>query len=287
MSRESSLAAAHVVTLLRSFYRRDADESHEAVDINKLAAATVSITRPRWFDMPQQHGLAVEVVQEFDDVGCVQGNAAELRDALTNLLFNAVDALPQGGEIFVRTHRDGDEIVLEVADTGTGMPDDVREKCLEPYFTTKGVQGSGLGLSMVMAIADRHRGRLSIASQVGKGTTICLHRPAAKVAAATTAVAALPDERATCRVLCVDDDPRVLRAVEGMLRQLGHQVTACESGADALERIGRGSFDVLRWPAVRSSYRRTLESCCSPAGRTGSRSKATCRKVWTNSWASR
>ena len=138
MSFDSSLAAAEVVKLLRNFYRRDTAESFEPVDINKLAAETISLTRPRWFDMPRRHGLVVQVHEDFADVGCTAGNAAELRDALTNLLFNAVDALPQGGDVTVRTRSVADEIILEVADNGSGMSDEVREHCLDPYFTTKG-----------------------------------------------------------------------------------------------------------------------------------------------------
>ena len=245
MSFDSSLAAAEVVKLLRNFYRRDATESFAPVDINQLAAETISLTRPRWFDMPRRHGLVVQVHEDFSDVGCTPGNAAELRDALTNLLFNAVDALPQGGDVTVRTRLIAGEIILEVVDTGTGMSDEVRERCLDPYFTTKGAQGTGLGLSMVLGVVERHHGRLSIDSKPGHGSTIRLTLPRAErvAAAAPQPIAANRDRR--LRILCVDDDSRVLKSLEGMLGQLGHDVTTTNSGADAIARCGAGQFDVL------------------------------------------
>lgn len=245
MSRESSLAAAEVVKLLRNFYRRDTSEALEPIDLNKLAAATISLTRPRWFDMPRQHGLVVQVREELGDVGLVLGNAAELRDALTNLLFNAVDAMPQGGQITVRTRRAGHGVCLEIEDTGTGMSDEVREHCLDPFYTTKGMQGTGLGLSMVHGIVERHRGRLEIDSEQGRGTTmrVTLARAEASSLAAPAAPRRRQDDRK--RILCVDDDIRILKSLEGMLGKLGHDVTTVSSGAEAINRIAAGQYDVV------------------------------------------
>ncbi len=245
MSRESSLAAAEVVTLLRNFYRRDASETLEPVDLNKLVSVTISLTRPRWFDMPRRHGLVINVCEELGEVDCVLGNASELRDALTNLLFNAVDAMTEGGDITVRTRPLGDEIALEVQDTGAGMSEEVREQCLEPYFTTKGTQGTGLGLSMVVGIAQRHRGRLEIDSCPGRDTTMRLVFPRAQLAPVATTAAESSRLHGPKRILCVDDDRRVLKSLEGMLRQLGHDVTSTASGAEAIQRVGSERFDVL------------------------------------------
>ena len=247
MSFESSQAAAEVVKLLRNFYRRDATDSFEPVDVNRLASETISLTRPRWFDMPRRHGLVVHVHEDLADVGCTAGNAAELRDALTNLLFNAVDALPHGGDVTVRTRLVAGEIVLEVADTGTGMSDEVREHCLDPYFTTKGVQGTGLGLSMGVpwALSTAISGQLTIDSQSGHGSTIRIALPRVErtADAAPQPIAAAHDPRR--RILCVDDDSRVLKSLSGMLGQLGHEVTTTNSGADAIARASTARFDVL------------------------------------------
>lgn len=245
MSYDSSLAAAEVVKLLRNFYRRDTAETFEPIDVNKLVSETISLTRPRWFDMPRRLGLIVRVQENLSDVGCTSGNAAELRDALTNLIFNAVDALPQGGDVTVRTRQIGNEIALEVCDTGTGMSDEVRERCLEPYFTTKGAQGTGLGLAMVLGVVERHRGRMTIDSRPGHGTTIGLVMPRADRSSSTAQQPATAGPSDRCRILCVDDDARVLKSLEGMLRQLGHEVATTNSGAEAIARIGSGGYDVL------------------------------------------
>jgi signal transduction histidine kinase/ActR/RegA family two-component response regulator len=245
MSRDSAVAAGEVVKLLRSFYRRDGNDALAPVDLNKLASETISLTRPRWFDMARRNGLAVEVREELANVGYALGNAAELRDALTNLLFNAVDAMPQGGVITVRTRRDGNEVILEVEDTGTGMTDEVRERCLEPFYTTKGTHGTGLGLSMVHGIVERNRGRMTIDSQLGRGTTIAVHLVPTEVHSESGAA---PDDRGQNRrkrILCVDDDVRVLKSLEGMLRQLGHEVATTTSGADAIDRVKSQDYDVL------------------------------------------
>lgn len=245
MSRESSLAAAEVVTLLRNFYRRDTDETLEPVDINKLAAITISLTRPRWFDMPRRHGLTVHVHEDLHDVGFVLGNTSELRDVLTNLLFNAVDAMPEGGDITIRTRRAGDKAVVEIIDNGTGMPDEVREQCLDPFYTTKGTQGTGLGLSMVHGIIERHHGRLEIDSQLGRGTTIRFILPSAQAAPSEQEAPQDADENSPRRILCVDDDQRVLLSLAGMLRQMGHEVATIGSGAEAIEHLQSASYDVL------------------------------------------
>jgi CheY-like chemotaxis protein len=125
------------------------------------------------------------------------------------------------------------------------MTDEVREKCLEPYFTTKGTQGTGLGLSMVHGIVERNRGRLEIDTQSGRGTTIRLIFPRAEIAPAAAARPSVAGDACHRRVICVDDDTRILKALEGMLRQLGHDVTTTDSGADVIRRIEAESYDVL------------------------------------------
>jgi signal transduction histidine kinase len=271
MSRDSAVAAAEVVKLLRSFYRRDANDALEPVDLNKLASDTISLTRPRWFDMPRRNGLVVEVREDLGDIGPALGNAAELRDALTNLLFNAVDAMPQGGVITVRTRRDGDEVLLEVADAGTGMSDEVRERCLEPFYTTKGMQGTGLGLSMVHGIVERNRGRMTIDSQLGRGTTVALHLTRAEVQVASAISPAHRGQDRRKRILCVDDDVRILKSLEGMLRQLGHDVVTPTSGCP--------TWTGEKSPAPPSAWRPIPACSSSPAGPTAWRSKATCPKA--------
>ena len=169
--------AARIVHRLRGFYRTEEEEERLPIDLNQLIEQAVSWTRPRWQTTATAAGRTITVTANPGKIPCVAGDAAELREALTNLIFNAVDALPQGGAITLCTRAEADAVVLTISDNGTGMSEEVRQRCLEPFFTTKGESGTGLGLSMVFGIIRRHGGTIDIASEMGKGTTFTLRLP--------------------------------------------------------------------------------------------------------------
>ena len=170
--------AGKVVNRLREFYRhREENEFFVPVNINDLVGEAIALTEPKWKVEAEAQGVSVDVRTDLQEVPPIAGNAAELREALTNLIFNAVDAMPRGGTITIRTYRDDGYVVLEIGDTGTGMTEEVRRRCLEPFFTTKGEHGTGLGLSMVYGILQRHQGTIDIETEVGKGTTFIIRLP--------------------------------------------------------------------------------------------------------------
>src|SRR5581483_9305184 len=172
---------AQIVARLREFYRRREDrEPLLAVQLNHLVQQVMDMTRPRWRDMPQSKGFVVEMQTELTpDLPEVTGTESELREALTNIVLNAVDAMPGGGKLNIRT-RLGEvaskgeprptHVVLEVVDTGIGMDEETRRRCLEPFFSTKGKRGTGLGLAMVYGVMERHEGGIEVQSEPGKGT---------------------------------------------------------------------------------------------------------------------
>ena len=123
-------------------------------------------------------GRKIEVELDLEKLSPVSGNPAELREALTNLIFNAVDAMPAGGTVTLRSRAEDNAVLFEISDTGTGMSEDVRTRCLEPFFSTKGDKGTGLGLSMVFGIIKRHNGTLDIESAVNRGSTFRIRFPA-------------------------------------------------------------------------------------------------------------
>ena len=173
----------------------------------------------------------------------VAGDPAALRELLTNLVLNAVDALPHGGRITVETRVDGAAVVLAVGDTGVGMSDEVRRRAHEPFFTTKGVKATGLGLSVAYGIARRHGGELTIASAEGGGTTVVVQLPPAT---RIRAPATTPARRRPLRILLVDDEDEVRHALGEMLASEGHTVVMAGSGADALRRLeADDAIDVL------------------------------------------
>ena len=247
MLRTSAKDAASVVSRLREFYRpADTDEEFPIVDLAKIVQQAVSLTEPKWRSQTQAKGLTVEVTVEMKASPFVAGEESALREVLTNLIFNAVDAMPEGGRIALETSIEGGDAVIHVRDTGTGMSESVRQRCLEPFFSTKGELGTGLGLSMVYGIVERHRGKLEIESAAGQGTTFIIRLPLAENSTASApAIPAEAKPRLSLKVLVVDDEPSVLEVVSSYLRLDGHAVATAASGREALEKFRRNHFDLV------------------------------------------
>ena len=206
----------------------------------------VTLTQPKWKGQMQAAGVMIDIARELGDVPPVRGDESALREVLTNLIFNAVDAMPRGGKITMRTRRDGNFALIEVADSGTGMTEEVRKRCLEPFFTTKGERGTGLGLSMVFGIIQRHTGTVEIESEVGKGTTFILRLPLQRMNDTVTAAAADAGEALrSLGILVVDDEPQVREFISAALTGDGHRVETANDGADGLRRFRDGTFDVV------------------------------------------
>jgi signal transduction histidine kinase len=172
---------AHVVSRLRDFYRpRGAEDLLEPLDLNEIVTQSIALARPR--GAKRENGKEVSFQTDFDGNVTAAGIGAELREVLTNLIFNALDAIPGAGVITLRTQSRDGAAILEVSDTGAGMTPDVKERCLEPFFTTKGDHGTGLGLAMVFGIIKRHQGTLEIDSEPGRGTTFRISLPSVSLA---------------------------------------------------------------------------------------------------------
>jgi CheY-like chemotaxis protein/anti-sigma regulatory factor (Ser/Thr protein kinase) len=228
---------AATVSRMREFYRqREPQLMLAPVQLNELVPQVVDLTRARWSDMPQQRGVTIDLRTSLDArLPVIMGAASEIREALTNLILNAVDAMPQGGVLTVRTCvGEPGQVHLEVSDTGVGMDEAARRRCLEPFFTTKGERGTGLGLAMVYGVAQRHSAEIDIESAVGKGTTVRLCFPAAvsAVMPEETVAASVPTG---LRILIVDDDPVLLRSLRDTLEADGHEVVAANSGQQGID----------------------------------------------------
>lgn len=243
--------SAMVVGRLREFYRpRAPDDVFLPINPAKLMQETATLTRPKWRAQAHAAGRKVAVRLDLRAVPDVPGNAAELREVFTNLIFNAVDAMPEGGTITLRTSvraEDG-RVLLEVADTGIGMSDEIRRRCMEPFFTTKLDAGTGLGLSVVYGIIKRHDGEVEILTAPGDGTTIQISLPAAASPAGGAASSTDGEARRPGRplkVLLVEDDPAVREVVSEYLRRDEHEVSPAVTGREALEKFDGGTFDLV------------------------------------------
>jgi len=240
---------AQTISRMREFYRQRGEEVRlAATSINALVEQVIELTRVRWCDIPQQRGVVIEMRAELcAALPCVRGDESEIRDALTNLMFNAVDAMPDGGVLTVRTRvaegppppsgtRPERIVVVEVSDTGCGMDEDTRRRCIEPFFTTKGERGTGLGLAMVFGMAQRHDADLEIESEPGKGTTLRVSFPVPSDSPSGSAEQNVLRRPATrLRILIVDDDPVLLHSLAEILESDGHTVVATGGGAAGIE----------------------------------------------------
>jgi signal transduction histidine kinase/ActR/RegA family two-component response regulator/uncharacterized membrane protein affecting hemolysin expression len=239
---------AETVARMREFYRqREPELSLSRVELNRLVGQVIELTRARWSDVPLQRGIVIRLQTELaPDLPVIMGSEVEIRDALTNLVFNAVDAMPEGGSLMLRTGcaqsrgNVGDEsfsdVHVEVSDTGVGMDEETRRRCLEPFYTTKGERGTGLGLAMVYGMIQRHSAELEIDSVVGKGTTVRVLFGAAQTQLEDTdrtAARLQPAQR--LRVLLVDDDPLLIKSLRDILEGDGHVVMVADGGESGIE----------------------------------------------------
>jgi PAS domain S-box-containing protein len=233
---------SETVARMREFYRlREPELTLVPVNLNDLVQQVVDLTRARWRDMPQQIGIMIQTVTELvENLPSILGIESEIREAVANLIFNAVDAMPAGGTLTLRTGvvkhehaEDSDirQVYVEVTDTGYGMDEETRRRCLEPFFTTKGERGTGLGLAMVYGAVQRNHAAIEIESSPGRGTTVRLRF---EVAASGAVQATPPDSRSVTpslmRVLVIDDDPLVTEVLRDILERDGHQVTTADGG---------------------------------------------------------
>jgi nitrogen-specific signal transduction histidine kinase/CheY-like chemotaxis protein len=251
---------AHIVARLREFYRqRDEHETLHSLNLNDLVNQVIDMTRPRWRDIPQGRGIMIEMRTDLHaDLPGLIGIESEVREAMTNLILNAVDAIPNGGTISVRTFTGLNEsgnnkpvqVILEISDTGIGMDEETRKHCLEPFYSTKGQRGTGLGLAMVYGVMERHGGQIEVESELGKGAIIRLIFPSRHLASQSVSERRVEEVLPSLRVLCIDDEPLLRELLRDMLERDGHRVEVCDSGIGGVEMFrlaqrDRASFDVI------------------------------------------
>jgi signal transduction histidine kinase/CheY-like chemotaxis protein len=241
----ASMHAGEIVNRLREFHRpADPGERRVPLSLNTIIEQAVTFTRPRWSAESIARGMPIEVRTDLGSLPPLRGNAAELREMLANVIFNAVEAMPQGGIITLRTRAAGPKIELAVADTGVGMTEEVVRRCLEPFFSTKGERGSGLGLSMVYGILERHEGTVAIESSPRRGTTFTFTFPADTSGVAIEEPAPVQAMR-PLRILVVDDQPVQCELVSDALSRDWHKVDVAGNGREALRLFETREYDLV------------------------------------------
>ncbi len=231
---------AEVVRRVQRFSRVQPVSDAVAVDLNQLVHEVVELTRPRWQDEAQLRGSRIEVAVETGTVGAAAGEPAPLREVLMNLLLNAADSITQAGKVTLRTWTRDDRVYCSVSDTGSGMPEEVRRRALEPFFTTKGPKATGLGLSVAYGTVQRYGGTLTVESTEGQGTSVEVSLPTASTTAsfAKTSTGARNEPVVPLRILVIDDELQVRATLAEMLEEQGHSVTQAPGGREGLSYLG-------------------------------------------------
>lgn len=240
---------AHVASRLGEFYRhRDQTEIFTPVAINDLVHQVILLTQPRWKDQALGAGVQITIKTELGDVPTVPGNEDELREMLANLVFNAIDAITHRGTITFRTDMRSRRLLVTVADDGVGMSEEVKSRCLEPFFTTKNDQNTGFGLGMVYGIVLRHEGEIEIKSELGHGTDVVVSLPlerAARDPHAAEAPKPAPAAIDKLRILVVEDEPLVRELLGVYLKEEKYEFEMAVNGREGLEKFREGTFDLV------------------------------------------
>jgi len=231
---------------LLDFSRRETTRHPVPVDLSELITSSVEIARPKWQASSSERTGSIDIRIDAPAPAFTLGDSAELREVALNLIFNAVDAMPQGGTIEAGTRVEGKTARFWIADTGNGMPAEVIARIFEPFYTTKGERGTGLGLSASHGIIENHSGDINVISEPGKGTRfeiiLPLHEAASPVVAAPVAQAA---NNKSARVLVVEDEENVRVLLNDAFRAEGHDVTEATTGAEALKHLDKSQFDLM------------------------------------------
>lgn len=243
---KAALDGAETVRRIQEFTRVRVDKKlFVPMTLNEVIRDAIEYTKSCWKSQEEAIGVCIEVNPELGEIPKMMGDPAGLREVFTNLIINAVDAMPDGGTITITTFCDQNMAVIEIADTGIGMSERVRKKIFDPFFTTKGKRGSGLGLSICYGIISRHKGEITIKSKKGEGSTfiirIPLNLPGREKAAPPTVVKELPP----AKILVIDDEDIIRELLSDMLVKAGCHVDGAASGDEGLELFSLGDYDIV------------------------------------------
>ena len=242
----AATGGAETVRRIQKFARLRPDEPFVSVEINQVIQDAVAITQPRWEERVAKGGVPLRLDLRLTPLPAVMGRPSELNEVITNLILNAIDAMPEGGTLGIYSRPEGDEhVVLTVTDTGVGMPEHVRTRIFDPFFTTKGEVGTGLGLSVSFSIIQRHSGEMRVESQAGRGTTFTIVLPVGMAEVQAPAGPETVIGTRSGRILLVDNEFPVMTILGVMLTEAGHHVLPVASGAEAMRVFVPGGFDLV------------------------------------------
>jgi len=246
---KSAEDGAQIIRRIQNFARQRPNREFEAVSVAGLLKDVCEMTRPRWESRLET--AATRLTLYADSTAQVMGDPVELREVLVNIIYNAIDAMPQGGEIRMSAHESSDRVTVTIVDSGTGMPPEVKSRLFDPFFTTKGKAGTGMGLAVSFGIVRRHNGSIEVDSEVGCGTTFRISLPLAAGSLMHSRFGESGSDQSSrqrkVRVLVVDDEAAVREVLTDSLTAEGCEVIAAENGQAALTIYDahHGEFDAV------------------------------------------
>jgi len=242
----AAINSRETIKRLQEFNRADPRPKMEPTNMAELVSEVVEAAKPLWKAQKEAYSIPVRIVEEVPGNLVVTVSKAQIREALMNLLLNALHAMPDGGTATIRAWAENESFCLEVADTGIGMNQEVARRCVEPFFSTKGKDGTGMGLAMVHGIVERHNGFLNIDSVPGKGTTITMRIPLNQEDTGSWTEQDTPRQpRQSLNILVVDDDENSRTLLAEYLTLDGHSVTTAADTREGINEFDRGKFDLV------------------------------------------
>jgi len=244
--QKATLDGASTVHRVQEFARVKNEEPHIAsVDLGAVVTDAIEFTRGRWQKETQAAGVPITIRNECKDLPSVLGSPSQLREVFTNLILNAVDAMPKGGVITFRSRTVEEGVLLEISDTGIGMPPETQKSIFQPFFTTKDQKGTGLGLSIVEGIVQRHQGNIKVKSQEGEGTTFTIELPISTPVPDRKIPEVPCDTSLFGNILVIDDECHVREILCDILEMEGHKPQVAASGAQGLALLREGQYDLV------------------------------------------
>jgi len=243
---KAALDGAETVKRIQDFTRTRTDDKFLQIDINEIVLDAVSMTRVRWKEEADAEGITINVETNLNSLPLTIGNPGELREVLTNLIFNSIDALPQGGKVSLSTRKEGGYILVTVEDNGTGIEPSIIDKIFDPFFSTKGVKGTGLGLSVSYGIISRHKGEIMVNSRLGRGSLFTIKLPIVELQPAS------PDEqidtvafKTNLNIIVIDDEPALRNLLADILTLEGHRVWTANGGIEGVRLAKEYNPDIV------------------------------------------
>ena len=231
---------------VKQYVRNEKSSAFELLDLNELIRDCLSFTRPYWYNEPRRKGIEIDSIVKLQDIPPIMGSGVELKEVIINLITNAVQAMPRGGEIrFSSSFNPSTGITISISDTGNGMSETTRSRIFDPLFTTKGKHGTGMGLSISHSILKNHDANIDVESALGQGTTFIMRFKPVESQKPEMETAQVQTIDKIAHVLAVDDEPGVRNVLTNLLNLQGHSVQVAASGHEALDRLSRHAVDIV------------------------------------------